>query len=362
MESAPPPRIRFATNGSGSRELVLRRVGWNHAHTAAGHHRQSASTTNQGTLTEVEYDDADLAVNWILVIAFALIGGAAVAALALIIDRRLRRPMKRDVTVTQEDSRSTQVDELRNAQKRVADLEEIVEDLIMVIGPGASTLLWSLRAARANEAPDHESAFDQESLTAQIERLTVQIRAFESTAGEVIEPNHSASGEPADLVAPTERPPEGVPLDAAAGAEAPVPTTAPDEPVVVAVSPTQDSLHVDPSERAASPSVSVELDIGHPVHLERDDEGSAPGEEARWLRFDLVSSDAASREPSSSMEQSGGSSISRSSIDSAETTTSDAVVAVELCRDDDTPLVVDLSEPTSADLTPNRTTRQPSSG
>jgi hypothetical protein len=322
------------------------------------------STTNQGNLTEVGYDDADLAVNWTPIIAFALVAGAAVAALAFIIDHRRRRPKKRDVTVTQEDSRATHVDELPTAQKRIADLEEIVEDLITVIGPGASTLLWSLRAARANEAPGHESAFTQESLTAQIERLTVQFRTSESTAGEAIEPNPSASGEPADLVAPTERPLESVPVDPAAGAEAdtPEPTTAPDEPVVVAVSPTQHSLHVDPAVRAASPSVSVELDTERPVHLERDNEGSAPGEEARWLRFTLASPDAASHEPSSSMEQFEESSIFGSSIDPAEATTSDAVVSVELCRANDTPLVVDLSEPTSADLNPDRTTRRPSSG
>jgi hypothetical protein len=315
-------------------------------------------------------------VNWIVVAVLALVASAAAVLLVFSLYRRTDRPAKRRATATQTDTRLTQVgdlqahhppkvagSELRTAQKRVADVEKIVEDLITVIGPSASTLLWSLRAARAKEEREGEGVGAPESLTAQIERLSAQIWAYETAAGHVAEPGPSSSGELANAVAPAEEQRESASFDPATGTEDDTvePVTAPDGPAAVEVTPTLRPMYVDPAAHAGSPAVDLEVDTERPAHVGRDAEGSAPGDEARWLRFALTASDTNSREPASPMGTFEESQTLRSSNDPGEATATDASVSIELHRADDTPLVVDLSDRRSANANPSRTARPSSS-
>jgi hypothetical protein len=306
-----------------------------------------------------------------------LLVGVVVAALPFAIYRRSGRPTTRRMTAAQTSTRTTRVDdvpdrsrleiaenELWTAQQLVADLEMIVEDLIMVIGPGATTLLWNLRATRAEEEPDLENVGLPESLTTQIERLSTRISAFETAAEEATESNPSASTEPAADVAPTGEPRKRASVDPTTGTEddAPAPETAPDGPAVAEVSLTLCPLYVDPAAREASPVVNLEQDTERPVHVELDYEGSAPGNESRWLRFSLASLHTGSREPSFTVGTFEESPTLRSSFGPEEATAIGTPVLIELHRAEGSQIVVDLSERNRADAIPGRTERLPSSG
>ena len=293
--------------------------------------------------------------------AAALVATATIALLVFYALRRMTRAKEQPPTATRTDQRMTQNDrpaarqlsnvssvvdgDLRAALKRVARLEELVEDLITIIGPNAATLLWRLRDARAKEEAGDSFAGMPESLAAQIERLSAQFWAYETVDGENVVLGPSASTILVNGVAPAVGQKRGASVGPRAGEELreSEEATAPDWHSATGANSKPGPPHSDPAAGTAASAPDLEVGVEPPSPSGPDNRGSAPADGTRWLQFSLAPSNPMPHLQPLAEDSPEDAPIFRSIGGAEEAPATDVPVTVQFCRADDTPLVVDLS-------------------